>query len=231
MLVSDDQYCIDCNNPIYTLQHKDNVPKSFPLPLFDPRQYANMAGEGLGYLVTCNDVRSADGRHTEGIVNNELLIVYLLRTFQHSPLCSDVSTRMTSTFFVGQSTVCLPSVCLMAFTLPDLPGLPPPYLQTASNEMLVGGNGLGMRLVIVPNAHPYTTGSNTSLQQPKTFTWGTYTPGRGKIVPVHVPAPTFMCSSGNVIFSNTQHNAVYMCAIRSSMPSRSFGGSIHLPLE
>ena len=72
---------------------------------------------------------------------------------------------------------------------------------------------------IVPNAHPYTTGSNTSLQQPKTFTWGTYTPGWGKIVPVHVPAPTFMYSSGNVIFSNTQHYAVYMCAIRSSMPS------------
>ena len=44
-------------NPIYTLQHKDNVPKSFPLPLFDPRQYANLAGEGQGYLVTCNDVR------------------------------------------------------------------------------------------------------------------------------------------------------------------------------
>ena len=54
---SDHDYCIDCNNPIDTLQHKDNVPKSFPLQQFDPRQYANMAREGLGYLVTCNDVR------------------------------------------------------------------------------------------------------------------------------------------------------------------------------
>ena len=45
------------NTVLIILQHKDNVPKSFPLPLFDHRQYANMAGEGLGYLVTCNDVR------------------------------------------------------------------------------------------------------------------------------------------------------------------------------
>ena len=42
---------IHCSTRLY------NVPKPFPLPLFDHRQYANMAREGLGYLVTSNDVR------------------------------------------------------------------------------------------------------------------------------------------------------------------------------
>ena len=32
------------------------VPRPFPPPVFDHVQYANMVGEGLGDLVTCDDV-------------------------------------------------------------------------------------------------------------------------------------------------------------------------------
>ena len=39
---------------------------SFPPPVFDPLQHANMEGEGLGDLATCGGVRWTESRHMGG---------------------------------------------------------------------------------------------------------------------------------------------------------------------
>jgi len=49
------------------------VPMPFPRPVFDRLQYANMEGEGLGVLVTCDDVKQTEGRLTGGSAQQRVL--------------------------------------------------------------------------------------------------------------------------------------------------------------
>ena len=43
------------------------IPRLFPPPVFDHLQYASTEGEGLGDLVTCDDIREIE-RETQGVV-------------------------------------------------------------------------------------------------------------------------------------------------------------------
>ena len=52
-----------------------SFPRPFPLPTFDCFQYEIRRGEGLGDLVTCDDVGKTDGRHMGGVGEGTTIVI------------------------------------------------------------------------------------------------------------------------------------------------------------
>ena len=90
------------------------IPRPFPPPAFHCLQSANTVGEGLGDLVTCNDIRYTDDRHTVRCPTKNVEVILVLTSRASRML--ERSQRQT----INSSLFTMPSVCLPSAYLTSL---------------------------------------------------------------------------------------------------------------